>query len=534
VTQILHIFRKDVRHHWPEILASLALLALYTWHEPRTWAPNRGFEGDFLSLLFGLLPVLLPASWCFLILRVVHGENLVGDRQFWVTRPYEWPALLIAKVLFVLLFLNVPFFIADAILLAEASFPPASHLPGLLFMQLLAVVTWILLTATLAAVTRSIGQFLLAVLGGFLCATGISSLNSVVPNAEMHSNSAFPGALYVLLLAGTSAFVVLWQYARRLTWQSRLALCAAAAAVAILTAATPYRTLIARAYPLPPNGQQSLAQFAFDSAAEPPHGGTSTFDKQKGVDIQLPLRMSLSMSEPTSGGQNDLVVIRGIFVAIEGPDGFRANSQWQGEFSILQPDTDHWWEGFWLDKKIFDRIKSEPVNLHVSLALTGYHIENKRDITVQSGEFEIPGIGICAIARPDWPYLSCRAPLKRPVFFATSDAESSTCPSVAGEKPLTGLLLANNGDWDDDSTPADFGIDPVIGFSPQFWSPHGANDKPWKVCPGTPMSFASPKPYQYSRVEFDATGIRLRDYLLKPFNESGSVGGETGVSVSVP
>jgi len=30
---------------------------------------------------------------------VVHAESLVGDRQFWITRPYEWKKLLTAKAL---------------------------------------------------------------------------------------------------------------------------------------------------------------------------------------------------------------------------------------------------------------------------------------------------------------------------------------------------------------------------------------------------------------------------------------------------
>jgi hypothetical protein len=35
--QILHIFRKDGRRHWPEILASLLLLGLYVHLNLRPW-----------------------------------------------------------------------------------------------------------------------------------------------------------------------------------------------------------------------------------------------------------------------------------------------------------------------------------------------------------------------------------------------------------------------------------------------------------------------------------------------------------------
>jgi hypothetical protein len=33
MNQFLHIFKKDVRRHWPEILISFALLALFTRRE---------------------------------------------------------------------------------------------------------------------------------------------------------------------------------------------------------------------------------------------------------------------------------------------------------------------------------------------------------------------------------------------------------------------------------------------------------------------------------------------------------------------
>jgi hypothetical protein len=72
-----------------------------------------------------------------LAVRVVQGESLVGDRQFWVTRPYEWKKLLLSKFLFLLVFLNLPLLILDVVLLAIAKFSPLHYAVGLLWMQLL-------------------------------------------------------------------------------------------------------------------------------------------------------------------------------------------------------------------------------------------------------------------------------------------------------------------------------------------------------------------------------------------------------------
>ena len=93
MNQVWNIFRKDVRHHWPEIAASLALLVAFAWFDIRSWshfdswaAGATGLAAFFASeMLPSLIEPLLLLSWVFLIVRVIQEESLVGDRQFWVT-----------------------------------------------------------------------------------------------------------------------------------------------------------------------------------------------------------------------------------------------------------------------------------------------------------------------------------------------------------------------------------------------------------------------------------------------------------------
>src|SRR6266550_1977942 len=122
MNQILHIFKKDARRHWPEILISLALLALFTRRELHPWKNLNAFSS--LSPYFFILAgrYITPATiffWAFLIIRVVQGESLVGDRQWWVTKPYEWWNLLAAKLLFILIFISVPLFHVQLLLLHQ-------------------------------------------------------------------------------------------------------------------------------------------------------------------------------------------------------------------------------------------------------------------------------------------------------------------------------------------------------------------------------------------------------------------------------
>src|SRR5258708_14838819 len=187
--QILDIFRKDLRRFWREIAVSVALLATYSWNDARGVAGERnvGYAGigGLIScqLLSGRVVVLLAAAWAFLVVRVVQGEALVGDRQFWVTRPYEWKKLLAAKVLFVVLTIDLPLLFADVFLLAKAGFPPTHYVSGLLWMQLLMGLVLILPTATLATVTAGVGQMILAILVVALYIICVEWLSYVIPSS---------------------------------------------------------------------------------------------------------------------------------------------------------------------------------------------------------------------------------------------------------------------------------------------------------------------------------------------------------------
>jgi len=98
--QTLHIFGKDVRYLWREICLVLALDAMFAWietHSPDPWWAE----------------MLLTAAAGYLVARLIHAEAIPGDRQFWITRPYRWKSLLGAKLLFVLVFVNLPILIAQ-------------------------------------------------------------------------------------------------------------------------------------------------------------------------------------------------------------------------------------------------------------------------------------------------------------------------------------------------------------------------------------------------------------------------------------
>src|SRR5579863_9384500 len=168
--QALHIFKKDARHLWMEIavvLVATGLLVL-TSTQQQYWLQSARLPQNIAAIL---VSYLLPIAWWVLTVRGIHGETLVGDEEFWPTRPYSWRSLLGAKALLIVLFLNLPMLIAQAIILQAHGFPLAAEIPGLLWNQVLLTLVFVLPFAAIAALTTGMVQFLLIVLVAFAVLT---------------------------------------------------------------------------------------------------------------------------------------------------------------------------------------------------------------------------------------------------------------------------------------------------------------------------------------------------------------------------
>lgn len=319
--QIFNIFRKDLRRFWREIAVSVALLAIYSWNDMRGWSGDSylmahagiGAVVDY-RVLSGLLTVLLPVAWAFLIVRVIQGESLVGDRQFWITRPYEWKKLLAAKVLFVVITINVPLWIADVLLLSKAGFPPTHYVAGLLWMQLMISLILILPIAALATVTASVVQTILAILGVTLYMVCVAWLASITPSESFGGPS---DSLELALLIVVCMAVTLWQYARRKTVGSRWLIGSLGLVVALIVVATPYNVIVAHEFPRLGAGEPPLVQLALLPAS--PIGDSDVPEKEKEIAIQLPLGVS-------GLDKDSIVVVSGVMVSLEAPNGLRWNS----------------------------------------------------------------------------------------------------------------------------------------------------------------------------------------------------------------
>jgi hypothetical protein len=512
MNQILHIFRKDVRHRWIEIVVSLALLVAHAWHVAHQWnVPSPDF--DLTSSLWGALAFFVPASWCFLVIRAVQEESLVGDRQFWVTRPYEWKKLLAAKFLFVAASINLPLFIVDVVLLAKAGYSPVRYLPGLLWMQVLLLIFLVVPAAAVSVVTSTVVQVLLCVLGLILYLIGVGELFSSIPNAGMPPGGEVVAGVDLLVIGCVLVAAIFLQYARRKTWTSRLLIIGGAVAVLVIGAVTPYGTIVARSYPPLTAGQQPAVTLTIDPTPPPKKKDNPFLDKLPNAWIALPVRAS-------GVAEGHVAQVRGTVVTIQASDGQHWTSSWASNGSILWPGEDRTVKIFAVDRKFFERVKSIPVNVHVTVAQVDYRETNARQITAEDGKFSIAGVGICRIepySNSNQNMIACRAPLKSPSLIGHMDPFATTCTYEDGPP-----LLVTRYMWDphDDVGPADLGIIPVNDMQMIFGS--WADDPKRELryfCPGTPFTIGKPEEGKHSRTEMEIDGIKLSQYEWQPGQE---------------
>ena len=296
--QILHIFAKDVRRFWPEILISLAVTAALVCVGPYLWLAMNDPQSQMLQGLAHLIVVLVPVSWWILITRVIHAEKLVGDTQFWITRPYSWWNLLAAKLLFLAVFLYAPFFLAQSILLAEAGFHPQSYLTGLLYSLLLVTGCLVLPLVALATITSNFARLTLTILGILVATFGLVALLALFfNNGAGGVDSTFGARLRFALVVSACCAAVVMQYALRKVWLSRMVLIALPVLICAVFFIAPDQLLMDRTYPIPAtqaSTDQAGAPVQLAYNPEMPRGGTNILSTGSNVQIgvNIPLKGS--------------------------------------------------------------------------------------------------------------------------------------------------------------------------------------------------------------------------------------------------
>jgi len=524
--QILHILKKDVRRFWLEILISVFILANFTWLGPRIWRQNLALGVSLNSfglygpgLVEGLLVLLIPISWWLLISRSLHEERLAGDRQFWITRPYEWNKLLSAKVLLVAAFVYLPLAVAQWWLLVAAGLHPANHIGALLYDWMLLTALPILPIAAIAAVTQNMARLVLTLLGVLMATAAIGAIIiALLQNGVMHSPIDDITFLDVPLVLVDCSAVVLLAYARRRIAMGRILLFALPVLLVVSQAFFSSNVMVNHEYP--EIGSAGM-QFSLKDNALPLESAHVAVSPRQ-LYIQIPM-----IANGIAPG--DLWVGKGVRVTILAGRQTLWVSPWQ-EQSFYLPTNGDATLGFNVDRAIFDRVQPETVTLRLEIAFDQAHREQVDASRISFQDGVIPGLGVCSSVIYPGPSvgddgkpapaiygLTCRSALRDPrLTYVETAFTRGPCQPAPGNGPSP---LEVQGAWigNLESEPSEIGINPLkvvpIAFSGGWINNSTARFAEIKqLCPGANITFSRYGLVRQLRTELTLENFRFPGY----------------------
>ena len=463
---VLHILGKDLRRHWRETALFVAVTAAWTWQQahPQAWTWPNGKA---------VLPILFFVLWFFIVVRVVQGESLVGDREFWTTRPYQWDALLMAKAIFLLLVLNVPLLASQVYQLFAAGFSFSwPWIPGLLFLCLAFAACLTLPAVALASVTESLVQWILAVAGLAIFAVFVSWLPWSRLPVTLQAADQASGAITVLVVGVLLVLAIVKQYSRRLAMTTIAIMATAILASIAIELLGPIALLRNLSYP------QSSGQPPIRIAirATGPNGA-----REYTLTGFLPLKPSITFPiEGNATAPDTVIQVEGARLNAKGDGGWRWQSAWSKENASFSEIGYQGGLSFDIAANTAKELANRHATATVELALAVYKLSTPRRIETAADTFEIPGLARCR-----WPapylanfapnFLECDSALRLPdLVLSRMDSGESTCAKDDSKAdPLPPGHSAFGLNWDETPMPADFDLRPVRRFDFGFsgWSP---------------------------------------------------------------
>jgi hypothetical protein len=328
-------------------------------------------------------------AWACLVALAVLEEPLVGDRNFWTTRPHRWPSLLGAKLVFAVLAIHLPSFLAEMFVLVGSGFSPAACFGPLLWKQILLFGAVTLPSIALASLVRNFTHFVILV---FAIATGVLMVNGIFGTGLFRmlagQRDDVRRAVVGMLIAAVALSAIWLQYARRRVIPARVIVVAGALAAASLFALLPVRA----EYAVPGTGAQappriSLRNAPIDAAVRGRFGARQS--------VALPIQIA-------PGEGEDRFHISSVVVQVETPGGAVLQSglpfarapavDASGFFASNDSSQDWLWLRF--DRAAWERVKNTRVHIRGALAFEFYRPGQTTIIPAQ-GRHSVPDLGWC-------------------------------------------------------------------------------------------------------------------------------------------
>jgi hypothetical protein len=468
----------------------------------QTWTPTEGFNPATLGA--GVLRFLIVISWLILISRLVHDEELVGDRQFWITRPYTWYGLLAAKLLYLVVFIGVPFLIMQAWLLHHAGLYPTHLVPALLKNLLYIALIFLLPLLAIAAVTATFVRYISSVLGGFIYLFAVVAVT--VYSAPDSLGAPYIGYLTSAVLLALIVAALVLQYRTRKALVPRLLLIGLPLVIVLFALLTPVNLLNDHRYPQVSAGTLS---FEADPMLQQPDGRLFLF--QHKVSLEVPVQVQLK-----GIGDDATVAVLSVRAEITGANGFHYLSNWSSDKSQFLPGRPIGMVPLTLPEAVWNKIHSQPVKVHLQLGTQIFSAGKAYSIDATETPFPVPVHAACSVLAEDGT-LNCRYPFGNPTFTRVSaTVHDGNCLTPGQRSAQASAAVPPS------SSP--FGFSPVEVVHTQL----GVGESKVPLCPDTRTTFIPTVEGSYGRMTLDIPSITLDPYAyripVRPTGGSPAVG----------
>ncbi len=496
MTQALHIFRKDVRRLWVPLATVFALQALFVFFEMRADGPTERI-GYAVWTPDGLVTFLLPVAWWVLVLSLVHGEPLPGNRQFWVTRPYRWKSLLASKILFILIFINLPILIADCLILTAQGFSLSGNWPGLLWKQVPFTIVALVPPLPIASLTRNLGQAIVVLLLILLrIVVGSIPVGSHLPSGDTGVSWTADVVTAASMIAIFGA--VIWiQYRMRRT---RIAGALFAAFVLIPGWSIPVSWQLAwHARVRPPQIDTSTIRIAFDPDRHRLWHGAQQ-QQMAVVNVALPVKVS--------GAPEGVSLVSNLAeVTIAGHAAGASLGQFQNAY----------WETLIVPADLYRALRGRPVNIRVKPVITAVRQTEFR-IPLKTGSVHVPGFGTCESREPYPSSLEivCRWAFLTPPFTRIhADYPGWDTPDPSERPPREQSFGARS----DSPWPAELSLSPVHRMNVFMIGAEELARAKAFLTPAPQIVFRSDHPIAHFETAFEIRGVKLDYYAVTKLPE---------------
>lgn len=393
---IWNIFKKDFAQLWllSLIVATLQLTSSAFWFVMEPFNEPQGLVN--VADVFAALALL---GNVVLIVSLVHQDVLPGVSQDWLIRPIRRSDLLLSKLLFLVVVVQVPMLLADIAHASFAGFSFPAALAAAASRNLFVLLSFNLPAFAIAAVTRNLVQvaaaavliWLVVVIGVGL---GILAHGGSPPIFAANGIQWMTPAFWSLLAMSAAAVVIPFQYFRRSTTRARGVLATAVLLAPMLSACTWAKAFSLQERLSPKPALAKPINIAFDpdlgkSAAEPDSFSPKT--------VILPVRVSglppgsflmSDHAEVRVFGRDGAMLYRGRTIAAIGyHDDFPVRTTAGGEVRTHQrlefPD------------KAPDSAFTQPVRLEIDYSVTLFNLEATDTMPALNGDRHLAAFGHC-------------------------------------------------------------------------------------------------------------------------------------------